>query len=310
MSNMEAPREGHRIQMSNITESERLPMNNDMNKPVLADLLDQAYLEVIPTSTILDRLVHIPRQCYLAITCSPVHGLEPTLKLVEELRALPDERQLKLIPHIAARMVRDKGHLTEILARLQDAQVESVFVPGGDAPEPLGQYDNSLQVLRDMAEIGHQIEDVGIAAYPEGHPLINSQELMRFLKEKQAFSSYVVTQMCFDAQVLVNWLKDIRRQGVVLPVWIGLPGVADMGKLISLSFRIGVGQSLKLLKKQKGMLKKVISAQPYQPDDLLEALHPHLLDPDINVPGFHLFSFNDVERTEKWRLAACRRFGK
>jgi len=84
---------------------------------------------------------------------------------VEELRALPEERQLKLIPHIAARMIRDKGHLREILARLEEANVESVFVPGGDAPKPAGEYDCALDVLRDMAEIGHDIDDVGIASH-------------------------------------------------------------------------------------------------------------------------------------------------
>ena len=39
---------------------------------------------------------------------------------------------------VAARVVRDKSHLREILARLDAAEVESVFVPGGDAPEPAG----------------------------------------------------------------------------------------------------------------------------------------------------------------------------
>jgi methylenetetrahydrofolate reductase (NADPH) len=276
-------------------------MSDVQNKQMMAGLLDQAYLEVIPSKTIMDRLVHIPRHCYVAITCSPTHGLEPTLELVENLRKLPDERQLKLVPHIAARVIRDKHHLKEILARLKAARIESIFVPAGDAKRPVGIYENSLQVLQDMAEIGHNIEDIGIAAYPEGHPLISDQELLVFLKEKQKFATYMVTQMCFDPHTLVNWLKEIRKTGIRLPAWIGLPGVADMSKLISLSFRIGVGQSLKLLKKQNGLLKKLISAKPYQPDDLLEGLLPHLGDPDVIVPGFHLYSFNDIERTEKWR---------
>ena len=293
--------------MNSIVTQKTVNTDSEVNKSVLAHLLDQAYVEVIPSPTILDRLVHIPRHCYVAITCSPVHGLEPTLDLVEKLRALPDERQLKLIPHISARMIRDKGHLKEILIRLEESRVESIFVPAGDRPEPIGQYDDSLKVLRDIAEIGHNIEDIGVTAYPEGHPLISDRKLMSFLKEKQAVSTYLVTQMCFNAETIVNWLKHIRKEGVTLPAWIGLPGVADMGKLISLSFRIGVGQSLKQLKKQKGLLTKLISAKPYQPDGLLEGLRPHLDDPGLNVPGFHLYSFNDVERTERWRAETCNK---
>ena len=103
----------------------------------------------------------------------------------------------------------------------------------------------------------------------------------------------------------MNWLKEIRKEGITLPAWIGLPGVADMSKLIALSFKIGVGQSLKQLKKQKGLLKKMISVRPYKPDALLKGLRPHLGDPNLNVPGFHLYSFNDVERTESWRSETC-----
>ena len=282
-------------------------MTNKNNRNILASLLDQAYMEVIPTRTILDRLVHIPRHSYVSITCSPVNGLEPTLELVEKLRALPQERQLKLIPHVAARLVRDKGHLREILARLEASTVESIFVPAGDAPVPVGEYEDSLAVLRDMAEIGHNIEDVGIAAHPEGHPQVDDGELLRLLQEKQQYATYLVTQMCFDPQAIIEWLKGIRQAGVTLPAWVGLPGVAEITKLVALSLRIGVGQSVKTLRKQKGLLRKIISTKPYQPDELLAGLQPHLDDPEIDIPGFHLFSFNNVEGTDQWRTETYKK---
>ena len=280
---------------------ERLTINGKSNNGILAGLLEQAYLEVIPTKSIAERLAPLPDNAYLALTCSPVHGLEPTLQLVETLRALAAEKQLKLVPHIAARSIRDKGHLREILARLETAGVESVFVPGGDVSVPVGEYEGALAVLRDIAEIGHNFEDIGVAAHPEGHPLINDKVLLRLLGEKQEVSTYLVTQMCFDPHALIDWLRIIRNAGVTLPAWIGLPGVADISRLISLSLRIGVGKSVKLLKKQKGLFRKIVGIKPYQPDDLLAELGPYLDDPEINIPGFHLFSFNDVERTERWR---------
>ena len=296
------------VALDSALDRARYMTNHKNNHQVLARLLDQAYIEVFPTRTILDRLIHIPRHSYVSITCSPVKGLGPTLELAEQLRALPEERQLKLIPHIAARMVRDRGHLREILARLEAIRVESVFIPGGDVRVPVGEYDCALDVLRDMADIGHNIEDVGIASHPEGHPLIGDPELLGLLQAKQPLATYMVTQMCFDPKAIADWLKGIRRAGVSLPAWIGLPGVADISKLISLSMRIGVGQSVKVLRKQKGLLGKLISAKPYQPDDLLAGLEPYLDDPEINIPGFHLFSFNDIERTERWRVETFEKF--
>jgi methylenetetrahydrofolate reductase (NADPH) len=205
-------------------------------------------------------------------------------------------------------MVRDRGHLREILARLDELRVESVFVPGGDAPAPVGDYHGALELLRDMAEIGHRIEDVGVAAHPEGHPHADEAELLRLLLAKQPLATYLVTQMCFDPGVLIAWLLRMRAAGVTLPAWIGLPGVVEIPKLIALSLRIGVGQSVRVLKKQKGLVGKLISARPYQPDDLLRGIHDYLDDPDLDIPGFHLFSFNNVETTERWRQATVRRF--
>lgn len=273
----------------------------------MASMVGRAYLEITPTPTILERLIHLPQHSYVSITCSPAHGIEPTLQLAEQLRGLPEERRLKLIPHIAARMVRDRSHLRGILARLDALQVESIFVPGGDAPQPLGDYDCSLALLRDIAEIGHRIVDIGIAAHPEGHPLVEDAQLLTLLREKQPYATYLVTQMCFDPEALVAWLKRTRDSGVTLPAWIGLPGVADIPKLLSLSLRIGVGQSIRVLRKQSGLVRRMIRPTPYQPDDLLAGLQAHMGEPGLNIPGFHLFSFNDVERTEGWRRETLRK---
>jgi methylenetetrahydrofolate reductase (NADPH) len=276
-----------------------------VDRGTLKRLLDHTYLEVIPAPSILERLACLPRNAYLSITCSPRHGLEPTLKLVEQIQSLPQDRLIRPVPHIAARLVRDRGHLEEVLARLREAQVKCIFVPAGDPSTPVGIYDDSLMMLRDMAEIGHSMEDVGVAAHPEGHPFLSDQELLRFLKEKQRFATYMVTQMCFDPNAIIGWLRDIRNAGVTLPTWIGLPGVADVTRLISVSLRIGVGQSVRFLKKQTGLLRKLIGAKSYQPDSLLGEIAPYIDDPALNISGFHLFSFNDVERTEKWRVEAC-----
>ena len=72
----------------------------DSNQALLARLLDQAYLEVFPTKTIADRLVHIPRHCFVGISCSPTFGLEPTIALVEQLKAQPDELLQGLQPQL------------------------------------------------------------------------------------------------------------------------------------------------------------------------------------------------------------------
>ena len=128
---------------------------------------------------------------------------------------------LILLHNPMARQVRDRAHLRDIVARLEEQDVRLLFVPGGDIAEPVGDYDSSLALLRDLADIGHRFEHVGVTAYPEGHPDIDDDVLFDALMAKQELATYCVTQMCFDASVLVNWLAEMRRRGISLPAWTG-----------------------------------------------------------------------------------------
>ncbi len=289
--------------MDNDRRTEALPRSKHLEdlpldqRLALTRTLSEAYLEIFPSGEIERRLESFPPGSYLAITCSPSRGIEATLDLAERL----SKKSLHLVPHVSARMVSDEVHLKEILARLAELNVDSVFVPAGDNQTPVGRFDSSLELLRAMAEIGHRIDDVGVAAYPEGHPFLDDATLLEALTEKQQLATYMVTQMCMNADSIAQWLKRVRDAGIHLPAWIGLPGVVDRAKLVSTALRIGVGESVRLLSSQKTLAGQLLKRKHYRPDDLLLGLAEHLHDPLSNIPGFHLYSFNQVKRTEAWR---------
>ena len=264
---------------------------------VLAHHVREAYMEVFPTDTIESRLDVLEPNSYVAVTCSPSKGVEVTLDMSERLA----NRGFKVVPHVAAKMVRDKRHLQEIIARLNDLPIISIFVPGGDADAPLGDYPTALALLRDVAEIDHNFTEIGVAAHPEGHPDVDTGELTRALLRKQEVANYLVTQMCFDAAVIAAWLRSIREQGVTLPAWLGVPGVADRASLLKTSLRIGVGDSLRYLKRNPKAAARLMWSNEYRPDDLLFELAPYLADPAYDIHGHHVYCFNQVEKTEQWR---------
>jgi methylenetetrahydrofolate reductase (NADPH) len=274
--------------MSRITTSE---------KQVLAHMVHEAYMEIFPTNTIESKLEVLEPGSYVAVTCSPRKGADETLDMSERLA----KRGFKVVPHIAAKMVRNKAHLREIVAHLNDLPIISIFVPGGDAETPLGDYPTSLSLLRDLAELEHKFTEIGVAAHPEGHPAVNDDVLLEALVGKQELANYLVTQMCFDADVISNWLIAIRERGVTLPAWLGIPGVGERTALMKTSMRIGVGDSLRYLKKNPKVAMKFMLSSEYRPDDLLFDLAPHLADPQYKIDGFHVYCFNQVARTEQWR---------
>jgi methylenetetrahydrofolate reductase (NADPH) len=266
-------------------------------KRLLAHTVHEAYMEIFPTPTIEAKLDMLEPGSYIAVTCSPSKGVDETLDMSERLA----NRGFRVVPHIAAKMVRDKAHLKEILKRLDDLPIISIFVPGGDAEKPTGEYTCALDLLQDISEFDHKFAEIGVAAHPEGHPAVDHDILLAELLKKQELSNYLVTQMCFDATVIGNWLRDVRGAGVSLPAWIGLPGVSDRATLLRTSMRIGVGDSLRYLKNNRKIAAQLLKSKPYRPDSLLLNLATYIADPFYKIAGHHIYCFNQVARTEKWR---------
>ncbi len=270
---------------------------------ILVHDLREAYMEIFPTKDIEQKLSILEPNSYVAVTCSPTKGVGETLDLSERLI----DQGFRVVPHIAAKCVRDRQHVSEIMARLDSMKVDSIFVPGGDRPEPAGEFHTAYELLRVIDEFDHSINQIGIAAHPEGHPDVDDETLMQELEKKAPLGQYLVTQMCFDADLLGNWLIDLTRRGITLPVWIGLPGAIERSRLIKTSMRIGVGDSLRFLRRKSDVAAELMKSSVYRPDDLVAQIARYQAMPETNVAGYHLFCFNQVETTENWRNEAIER---
>ena len=259
-------------------------------------LLQASRYEVLPTDRQSPELENIPRSTVLTVTCSPRRGLDATLTRAAELRTLG----YPVCPHLAARQVKDRGHLREILSRLNDLGITDVFVPGGDVAEPLGRYRAALDLLRDMGDLDHRVTDIGVASYPEGHPFIDRAELDQALLEKQPLATYMVTQMSFSAPAVSDWLARTHARGVTLPAWLGLPGAVRFERLLRVALKVGVGDSLKFLRKQRRLVGHLLGVRRYSPADLATSL-AGATGGDGAVRGFHIYTFGQLRDTERWR---------
>ena len=251
----------------------------------------------MPLNGIEEQLQHLAPGSTVTVTCSPSKGVDPTLKMAAWLGS----QGFNAVPHLAARQIANKQQLKEILIHLKDSGVRSIFVPGGDVSPPTGDFDSALQLLQAMSELDHGIERIGIAAYPEGHPFIDDTTLTDALRDKQQFATSCVTQLCFHAEAITDWIQSIRNEGIDLPVRVGLPGAVERKKLFAFSLRIGVGDSARALMKQSNVVRKLMSAKAYQPDELVSHLAGYVGDERMNIAGLHLYTFNQVKATNDWR---------
>ena len=263
----------------------------------LRELLEAAHIEVMPLGSFDEQLQHLPTGATVTVTCSPKIGIDATIKAA----GLLSELGFEAVPHLAARQISDKRQLKQILDELSESGVKSIFVPGGDVSTPAGDFDSALQLLQVMSEIEHGITQIGVAAYPEGHPFIDDVTLIDALRAKQEFATNCVTQMCFDGEAITNWIDSIRKQDINLSVRVGMPGAVARKKLFAFSLRIGVGDSARFAMKQPQVIRKLMAAKTYQPDDLLLHFASYVDSTRNSIAGLHLYTFNQVRSTIDWR---------
>jgi len=261
----------------------------------VAALLRRPLFELIPLRDALDRAEALPSRSATTVTASPSHGIEATISLCEALIGAGHDAT----PHLAAHMFRDRPHLKEVLDRCRLAGISSAFVIGGDAKDR-GALHDGLALLRAIEELGNPFTSVGVAGYPEGHPAIPEEHLIDALLAKQEHATHVTTQMTFDGDAIASWIDRIRGAGVTLPVHVGLPGAVKMRRLLRIAARIGVGGSLRYLRKNRQLIQ-LLFRKTFTSDRLLRSLGPTLTDPEANIAALHVFTFNQVEETVAWQ---------
>lgn len=238
----------------------------------------------------------------LTVSCSPKHGPDRTVEIATRLQELGHT----VIAHLAARMVRGRDHLDELLERLDAGGVRHVFVIGGDAPTPVGPYRAAQQLVAELRGHARPPRTIGVAAYPEGHPLIADAVLLDDLRAKAPAVDYMTTQMCFDAAALLGWLERMRAVGITLPAYVGLPGAVERRRLLEISLRVGVGTSISFLRKQHHV-RQLLSGGEQAATHLYDAVIPRIGD-HLGIAGVHLFTFNRLVETV--RLAEPRAGGR
>jgi methylenetetrahydrofolate reductase (NADPH) len=263
-------------------------------------LLGTARYEVLPTPNAEAAVLEwVPREVPVTVTASPVKGLEPTLGLTERLGG----HGYHVVPHLSARLFVDSGHFTEVVARMKDAGVDDVFVPAGDADPPAGCFTSALALLQQLTAMGSPFARVGITGYPQTHPKIDDDVTVQAMWDKRQHATYIVSNLCFDPAVLRSWIARIRRRGITLPLLVGLAGPVDRAKLVQMAAKIGAAESARFLAGHASWFVRLGTPGGYQPERLLDRVGGALAAPESGVAGLHLFTFNQLRRTEEWRRA-------
>jgi methylenetetrahydrofolate reductase (NADPH) len=212
------------------------------------------------------------------------------------------------VPHVGARHLESAAQLQQFAARLAgEAGVDRILIIGGDRAQSAGPYDSSLAVMQTGVFQRAGITRMAVAGFPEGNPNISGAALDQALAAKLKFAHEaglqlsIVTQFCFKADPIVEWLRRIRNRGIEIPVRVGLAGPAGLITLARYAVLCGIGNSLHVLTEHPSFAKLLTEKGP-EPimQELATSLRGENGAQPLSIPGLHFYAFGGFNKTIDW----------
>jgi len=210
------------------------------------------------------------------------------------------------MPHIGARHLESATQLQKLADALRDVGVDRILIIGGDRTKPAGPYDSSLAVMQAGVFQRAGITRTAIGGFPEGNPHISEKIVNQALEAKVNFARKeglqlsIITQFCFKAEPVIQWLRDVRARGIGIPIRVGLAGPASLLTLMRYAVRCGIGNSLRVLTENPSFAKVLVERGP---EPIIRELAACISGPDgrrLGITGLHFYIFGGFRKTMDW----------
>lgn len=216
----------------------------------------------------------------------------------------------EVMPHFPARIIANAAVLEDWIKRYADeADVLSALVLAGGVAKPVGDFHSSMQLMETGLFEKHGYRRLHVAGHPEGNadaePKGQTEVVDAALAWKQAYATTtgtemaITTQFVFDARPVIDWAERIARNGITLPVHVGVAGPAKLQTLIKYAVACGVGPSLGVLQKRARDLTRLLT--PFEPTEVLTALADYkATHPDSLIAQAHVFPLGGIKASAGW----------
>lgn len=204
------------------------------------------------------------------------------------------------VPIISARRLKSRADLDGLLARLKSAAAPRRFMfVGGDPASPAGPFRDSLELFASDVLRDHNIREVVVAGYPEGHPRIEEDYLWASLRKKAGIlkrlgrSFEITLQYSLNPESVVTWIRELRLAGIDAPVRVGVPGPAPAERLIRFARQFGVAVPEDLDQTRSGVSDRSFEM-------FLRSIERGLGADHARNVGLHLYPFGGLVRAVDW----------
>ena len=138
-----------------------------------------------------------------------------------------EEHNIPALAHLTCIDATGDG-IESMLGKFRDNGIQNVLALRGDAvTDKPREFKHASDLMRKISASGDFC--IGGACYPEGHPEAGSldKDIENTKKKIDAGCEFLVAQMCFDNNIMYNYMYRLLRNGIDVPVVAGIMPVTN-----------------------------------------------------------------------------------
>ena len=138
-----------------------------------------------------------------------------------------EEHNIPALAHLTC-IDATEAKIDDMLDNFRKAGVQNVLALRGDAvTSGVRDFAHASDLMRKISASGDFC--IGGACYPEGHPEAGSldNDIENTKKKIDAVCQFLVSQMCFDNNIMYNYMYRLLRNGIDVPVVAGIMPVTN-----------------------------------------------------------------------------------
>ena len=158
-------------------------------------------------------------------------------KTIDLVGRIKKEIGLESMAHLTC-VGHSSDEILKVLESIKEQNVDNVLALRGDPPAGETNFtkpDNGFGYAEELVQFIRERFSfcIGVAGYPEGHPeCSNREEDLAHLKNKVlAGASFVVTQLFFDNKYYFDFVADLQKIGVDVPVIPGIMPIVNLKQI-------------------------------------------------------------------------------
>ena len=219
---------------------------------------------------------------------------EGTLHVVKQI----NDEDLLVAPHLSC-VGSSKENILNLLKHYQEMGIKRIVALRGDLPSGMGHYGEFHHANELVGYIRETMGDwfhIEVAAYPEFHPQAVSaaDDINKFVNKVRCGADSAITQYFFNSDAYFQFLEDVQRYDIDIPIVPGIMPIVSSSQLIRFSDACGAEIPRWLRKRLESFGDDTASIKAFGLEVVTDLCHQLIAG---GAPGLHFYTLNQADPT-------------